>query len=137
MKYVHYDGENVLGFYDPEVHAAIPEPNFTIDDDVWQAFLADQASYKVTGGQLVYAPVTPQEPTPEEIRNQKIAALDAEYDPQRQELWRYLSLAVNYWQDPVEADSIRAEITALEDKYNTKAGAIWDEYNANSNQTLP
>lgn len=139
MKYVHYADYQVLGFYDPEIHASIPEPNFAISDDVWQAYLTDQAAYKVMADQLVYAPVIPPEPTPDEILTEKLAALDAEYDSQRKELWNYLNLAVNYWQDTSAADSIRAELTALEGEYNAKAEAIWNERNASlgGNETVP
>lgn len=124
MKYVHYVGNKVQGFYDPEIHQSIPEPNFAISEDAWMAYLSDQGSYQVIEGTLVYAPVIPDPPTPEEVQATALAALDAEYMPQRKVLWGYLNLAVNYWQDTVTADSIRGELDALEEEYNVKAGVI-------------
>lgn len=64
---------------------------------------------------------------PAVTKAQKLAALDAEYDPQRRQLWDYLGLAVNFWQDQEAATSIRAELTALENEYNQKAEAIANE----------
>lgn len=121
MKYVHYDDNKVLGFYDPEIHQSIPEPNFTVTDDVWRVYLADQSSYQVMGGQLVYAPIVP---TVEEVQAKRLAALDAEYESKRKVLWDYLNLAVNYWQDGAYADEIRAALDALEAEYNARAGEI-------------
>jgi hypothetical protein len=130
MKYVHHDNSKVLGFFDPEIHDYIPEPNFAISDEVWQAYLSDQASYSVIDGQLAYTPVVIPDPTPAEIMASKMTALDAEYAPQRKDLWDYLGLAVNYWQDTEAAASIRSELTALEDEYNAKVQVIVDGYNA-------
>lgn len=124
MKYVHYNDNKVTGFYDPEIHQSIPEPNFAITDEVWMAYLSDQGSYQVIEGQLVYAPVIPDLPTPEEVQAAALAALDEEYAPQRKMLWDYLNLAVNYWQDTLTAGSIQGELDALEAEYNAKAGVI-------------
>lgn len=123
MKHIHFEDEKVLGIYDPEIHATIPEPNFPITDDVWQAFLSDQVSYRVAMGTLIYAPIIKSQ---EEIRAEALAALDAEYTPQRKALWDYLNLAINYWQDPEAAASIRAELDALEAEYNMRAEAIFN-----------
>jgi hypothetical protein len=121
MKYIHYNENKVLGFYDPEIHQSIPEPNFAITDDVWMAYLWDQGSYRVEGGALVYAPIVP---TAEEVQAQQLAALNAEYELRRRQLWDYLNLAVNYWQDATYAAEIRAELNSLEEEYNEKAGEI-------------
>ncbi len=141
MKYVHYNDTKVLGFYDPEVHRSIPEPSFAISDEVWMAYLADQSSYEVQGGQLVYAPVVPPEPTPAEMQVAALAALDAEYQPQRQQLWDYLNLAVNYWQDATFAADIRTELGALEAEYSTRVEAITnggtDSGGTSGEETLP
>ena len=77
MKYIHYEGERVLGIYDPELHATIPESNFPVIDEIWQAFLSDQSAYKVAMGTLIYAPYIP---TQEEIDAEKLAAIRAERD---------------------------------------------------------
>lgn len=126
MKYVYYDDNRVLGFYDPEIHTNIPGPNFVITDEVWMAYLSDQGSYQVIAGQLVYTPVIPDPPTPEEVQAAALAALDEEYAPQRKMLWDYLNLTVNYWQDAEYATAIRAELDALEEEYNEKAGVIFN-----------
>lgn len=126
MKYVHYNDNKVQGFFDPEIHRSVPEPNFAITDEVWTAYLSDQSSYQVIEGQLVYAPIIPDPPTPEEVKTAAMAALDEEYALRRKSLWEYLNLAVNYWQDTVAADSIRGELDALEEEYNAKAGVIYN-----------
>ena len=41
MKYANYDKETneILGYYDDEIHESIPEPNVKISDDEWQEAL--------------------------------------------------------------------------------------------------
>ena len=40
MKYANIDNDGyILGFYDPEIHEIIPEPNQEIDDDTWTSYL--------------------------------------------------------------------------------------------------
>lgn len=45
--FVHYDQINgeILGFYDPEIHENIPEPNMEVDINTWNFLLDHQNSY--------------------------------------------------------------------------------------------
>ena len=54
MKYVNYnaDTNEILGFYDDEIHESIPEPNIKISDDEWQEALQIGANY-IENNQLV------------------------------------------------------------------------------------
>lgn len=47
MKHVNYDMKTneILGFYDDEIHESIPEPNIKISDDEWQEALRIGANY--------------------------------------------------------------------------------------------
>ena len=47
MKHVNYDVKTneILGFYDDEIHESIPEPNIKISDDEWQEALQIGAHY--------------------------------------------------------------------------------------------
>lgn len=37
MKYAHVDGNNqILGWYEDEIHSTIPEPNVQVSEEVWQ-----------------------------------------------------------------------------------------------------
>ena len=46
MKYAHYDKKTneILGYYDDEIHNTIPTPNFEISNDVWQKALGENAN---------------------------------------------------------------------------------------------
>lgn len=44
-KFAHLNGEQVLGWYTPEVHGDnIPTPNVEVTDEVWQQALVDVAN---------------------------------------------------------------------------------------------
>ena len=46
MKYVNYDAKTneILGFYDDEIHENIPEPNIEISDEEWREALNKNAN---------------------------------------------------------------------------------------------
>lgn len=46
MKYVHYDKKTneILGYYDDEIHNTIPTPNFEISNDAWRQALSENAN---------------------------------------------------------------------------------------------
>ena len=46
MKYAHYDKKTneILGYYDDEIHNTIPTPNFEISNDAWQKALSENAN---------------------------------------------------------------------------------------------
>lgn len=54
MKHVNYDAKTneILGFYDDEIHESIPEPNIKISDDEWQEALYKGANF-IEGGKLI------------------------------------------------------------------------------------
>ena len=47
MKYANYDEKTneILGFYDDDIHLTIPTPNIKISDDEWQEALRIGANY--------------------------------------------------------------------------------------------
>ncbi|MDR3563310.1 MAG: tail fiber assembly protein [Negativicutes bacterium] len=110
MKYINFDGDKVLGIYDHEIHSSIPEPNFAIDDDVWQAFLADQSTYKVMEGQLVFAPVIPSD---EEMRERKLAAIRAQRDALLSAADKYMM--PDYPITPAKMEEVKVYRQALRD----------------------
>ena len=63
MKYVHYDKKTneILGYYDDEIHNTIPTPNFEISNDVWQKALSENANIA-------------------DIKNQKLARIEVEQE---------------------------------------------------------
>lgn len=73
MKHVNYDVKTneILGFYDDEIHESIPEPNIKISDDEWQEALQIGANYIEKG-----------KPTKQEIeideRTKQLAQIEAE-----------------------------------------------------------
>ena len=54
MKYVNYNANTneILGFYDDDIHNFIPEPNISITDEVWREALQIGANY-IENNQLV------------------------------------------------------------------------------------
>ncbi len=55
MKYAYFKKETneVLGFYDDEIHEAIPKPNIKISDDEWREALAIGAN-TIKDGKMIY-----------------------------------------------------------------------------------
>lgn len=55
MKHVNYDVKTneILGFYDDEIHESIPEPNIKVSDDEWQEALAIGAN-SIKDGKMIY-----------------------------------------------------------------------------------
>lgn len=69
MKYLNYDettGE-IKGFYTPEIHSAIPEPNIEITEEIWQNLIANGGKYKVDVEALEIVEKPPYVPTNEEL----------------------------------------------------------------------
>ena len=63
MKYVHYDKKTneILGYYDDEIHENIPTPNFEISSDAWRQALSENANIA-------------------DIKNQKLARIEVEQE---------------------------------------------------------
>ena len=55
MKYANYNKETneILGYYDDEIHETIPKPNIKISDDEWREALAIGAN-TIKDGKLIY-----------------------------------------------------------------------------------
>ena len=55
MKYAHYDEKEktLLGYYDDEIHDAIPTPNIEISDEDWAKALTIGAN-SVKDGKMIY-----------------------------------------------------------------------------------
>ena len=55
MKYVHYGekAQEILGYYDDEIHESISEPNIRITDEQWQEAISINANY-VEEGKLIF-----------------------------------------------------------------------------------
>ena len=55
MKYAHYNKETneILGFYDDDIHEIIPEPNIKITYEQWQEAINTNANY-VGNNKLIY-----------------------------------------------------------------------------------
>jgi len=60
MKYANYNSnEDLLGWYDADIHNTIPTPNVEVDDSVWQNAL-DNGHNKITpAGVTSYVAYTP------------------------------------------------------------------------------
>ncbi|WP_103624381.1 hypothetical protein [Campylobacter concisus] len=55
MKYAYFKRETnkIIGFYDDEIHEAIPKPNIKISDDEWLEALAIGAN-TIKDGKMIY-----------------------------------------------------------------------------------
>lgn len=55
MKYAYFNKatNEILGFYDDEIHETIPRPNIKISDDEWLEALAIGAN-TITNGKMIY-----------------------------------------------------------------------------------
>lgn len=122
MYYAHYDNQTgqILGFYTPDIHGDnIPTPNIEITYEQWQECLENQGRRKVDVTTKQIVACEPPAPTKEEL----IAQLDAQYQPQFQELqqaWAAAQLDGNQ----TLADSIKADYASLKAEYQTKREAI-------------
>ena len=58
MKYVNYDKKSneILGYYDDEIHETIPTPNIKISDDEWLEALAISANTIKDGKMICVSP---------------------------------------------------------------------------------
>ena len=120
QKYIYYDSDgNILGFYTDDIHDTIPEPNIAITDEQWQDCLTNQGRRKVDVTTKQIVTCEPPAPTKKEL----LAQLDAEYQPQFQQLqqaWAAAQLDGN----PALVAELQAEYQALKGEYQTKQEAI-------------
>ena len=116
--YAHYDAESgrILGFYTPDIHSVIPEPNIPLTFEDWQRALG--------GGLIVQNGGLAEAPKEEPTLSQKIAILTREYEPQFKELreaWVAVQ-AAGYGGEA--AAEIGAEYQALIAEFNERMEAI-------------
>lgn len=115
----HSNDGKYIGFYTKDIHGdKIPTPNIELNEEQWQEALT--GNYKVINGKHTYAPYVP---TKNEIRQQQLATLDAEYQPQFLELSQVLSMAILSDNTNI-ITSIKSNYAALKAEYNAKRGEI-------------
>lgn len=74
MKYAHYNKETneILGFYDDEIHSDIPKPNIKITDEQWKEAISAGANY-AGNNKLIYKQ---KEPSAEDKKLAELAELE-------------------------------------------------------------
>ncbi|GMB00935.1 hypothetical protein [Pelosinus sp. IPA-1] len=102
------------------LHKDIPADAIPISDEE-QALYATNKYYMGTDGKPTEIPV--YVPTADEIKQQKISALDAKYQPQFTELSQALGMATLADNTELIA-SIKADYIALKIEYDTKRGEL-------------
>jgi len=121
MFYGNYDSDgNYIGFYTKDIHGEnIPTPNIELSEREWQEALTD--NYKVINGRHTYC-----EPVPldiEQIKQQKLTVLDAEYQSQFAELSEAFGIAT--LGDNIDLiANIKTDYVELKAEYDTKRGEI-------------
>lgn len=103
MKYANYDKETneILGFYDDEIHESIPEPNIKISDDEWKKALSIGADY-IQNGELIK-----KEPKVDEKAKQ-LAQLEADIKECEDDIKHALIIG-----NTAVLESLRAELKEL------------------------
>ena len=81
MKYAHIDNNGqILGWYESEIHADIPEPNIQVSEEVWQNAL-DSSHNTIIGGVTSQVDYRTDEQKAENIRTFRNELLVREVDP--------------------------------------------------------
>ena len=103
MKYANYDKETneILGYYDDEIHESIPEPNIKISDDKWKKALSIGADY-IQNGELIK-----KEPKVDEKAKQ-LAQLEADIKECEDDIKHALIIG-----NTAVLESLRAELKEL------------------------
>lgn len=117
MKHVNYDMKTneILGFYDDEIHESIPEPNIKISDDEWQEALRIGANCIEKG-----------KPTKREIEIDERAKQLAQLETDIKECENYIRHALIIGNNAV-LENLRAEykeLIAEREKLNATSGPI-------------
>ena len=121
---VNYDKETgeIKGFYPDDIgYANIPEPHIEIDETAHQDCISHQGLRKVDIATQKIVEYIPEvvEPT----REEKIAALDAVYQPQFTALAQALGLA-SLDANAAVIDGVKADYAALKSEYQAKIKEI-------------
>ena len=81
MKHAHIDGNGqILGWYDPQIHNDIPEPNYPVTDEVWQNAINNSHNTLISGKTSVADHRTLDQKTID-ARTQRDALLTTIVDP--------------------------------------------------------
>ena len=103
MKYTYFNEatNEILGFYDDEIHDSIPEPNIKISDDEWKKALSIGADY-IQNGELIK-----KEPKVDEKAKQ-LAQLEADIKECEDDIKHALIIG-----NTAVLESLRAELKEL------------------------
>lgn len=117
MKHVNYDVKTneILGYYDDNIHKTIPEPNIKISDDEWQEALQIGANYIEKG-----------KPTKQEIEIDEHTKQLAQIEAEIAECENYIRHALIIGNNAV-LESLRAEykeLIAERERLNTTSEPI-------------
>ncbi|GMB00448.1 hypothetical protein [Pelosinus sp. IPA-1] len=125
MVKVHYDQVgNISGYYPNSIeYSSIPEPYIEIDDQAHRDCFNNPGLRKVDPINKVIVVYMPPAPTEEELKQQNLTALDAEYQPRFAELSQALGMATLADSTDLIA-SIKADYAKLKAEYNAKRGEI-------------
>ncbi len=97
MKYAHIIDNNLMGWYDTNIHTKIPTPNIEVDEKVWQEALIINANCYENGEFIVK-----DFRTPEEIEQETQAQFRAERDKLLVEADIEINKLVDLGLDPTE-----------------------------------
>jgi hypothetical protein len=122
MVKVNYDATTgkIKGFFpDTETYSSIPDPNIEIDEATHLDCINNPGLRKVDIATLEIITCT----LPETTTDEKIAALDAEYESQFTSLSQAYSTALMAGDTTTAAD-VQADYATLKSEYTEKLGAI-------------
>ena len=82
MKYAHIDSTNqILGWYDADIHTTIPTPNISVDDDVWLQALESKHNKINEDGTTEQVDFRTDDEKAEDMRVTRNLLLQMEVDP--------------------------------------------------------
>ncbi|WP_196606487.1 hypothetical protein [Pectinatus frisingensis] len=121
-KYVIVNLNSCNGFYDDTVHKSIPDGALPVTDADYSQFFSENGKYifKNVNNTAVLSEITY---SADEIKQQKLNALDATYQPQFNNLAQSLGLAM-LSNDTLTQDNVKADYTALKTEYMNERTAI-------------
>ncbi|WP_182185579.1 hypothetical protein [Pectinatus frisingensis] len=121
-KYIVINTDGTNAFYNSDVHDNIPNGALEISNTDYQTFFSNSGKYYFINinNTAILSKITY---SADEIRQQKIDTLNAEYQPQFNDLAQSLGLAM-LSNDTAAQDSIKTDYTALKTEYTNKKGII-------------
>lgn len=102
MKQAHVDGSGqILGWYDPEIHNSIPEPNIQVTEEIWQNAI-NNSHNTIIDGVTSLADHRTIEQKSKDARTQRNMLLTTIVDPVVTNPLRWSELSADKQQDWVE-----------------------------------